>query len=412
MRRVIGIDIHRTFGEVVIWEEGRLRSFGRVDMTRTALEGLGGKLHPTDEVVIEASGNAMAVSRVLSPFVHRVVIANPLQVKAIAHAHVKTDKIDAGTLASLFAAGYLPEIWTPDAETERKRRLTARRYQVVRHRTRIKNEVHSILHAHLVPKRPHSELFNRPGREWLKRQVLPDDEREAIDRHPRELDRLGEDLAVLDREIAAGALDDGAVKRLMTITGVNLTVATGVLAAVGDIRRFEGPGKLVSYFGLNPRVRQSGLGAVHHGRISKVGRSHARAMLVEAAWAVAKAPGPLHAFFVRIRARRGHQVAAVAVARKLTVLCWHVLTKDQDYFWARPALVANKTRAMELQAGKPQKKGNRRGPAYAYNVKALRDQEQQLAQQAERNYARFVDRWRTRPSKGAARERLNPARNE
>jgi len=412
MRRVIGIDIHRTFCEVVIWEDGRLRNFGRVDMTPTALEGLGGKLHPTDEVVIEATGNSMAVSRVLSPFVQRVVIANPLQVKAIAHAHVKTDRVDAGTLANLYAAGYLPEIWTPDAETERKRRLTARRYQVVRHRTRIKNEVHAILHAHLVPKCPHSDLFNRLGRAWLTRQALPDDEREAIGRHLRELDRLAEDLAVLDREIAEGALDDGAVKRLLTITGVNLTVATSILAAIGDIRRFDSPGKLVSYFGLNPRVRQSGLGAAHHGRISKVGRSHARAMLVEAAWAVAKAPGPLHAFFVRIRARRGHQVAAVAVARKLTVLCWHVLTKNQDYLWARPALVANKTRAMELQAGKPQKKGNQRGPAYAYNVKALRDQEQQLAHQAERNYARFVDRWRTHPPKDAARERLNPARNE
>ena len=76
MRRVIGIDIHRSFGEVVIWEDGRLRNLGRVEMTRTALEGLGG------EVVIEATGNCMAVSRVLSLFVKRVVIANPLQVKA------------------------------------------------------------------------------------------------------------------------------------------------------------------------------------------------------------------------------------------------------------------------------------------------------------------------------------------
>lgn len=119
MRRVIGIDIHRSFGEVVIWENGLLRREGRVDMTRTALEGLGAKLEKTDEVVIEATGNCLAVSRVLSPFVARVVIANPLQVKAIAHAHVKTDKIDAGTLASLHAAGYLPQIWTPDSETER-----------------------------------------------------------------------------------------------------------------------------------------------------------------------------------------------------------------------------------------------------------------------------------------------------
>ena len=93
-------------------------------------------------------------------------------------------------------------------------------------------------------------------------------------------------------------------------------------------------------------------------------------------------------------------------------LCWHVLTKEEDYLWARPALVANKTRAVELQAGQPQRNGNQRGPAYAYNLKALRDQELQLAQQAERNYARFVDRWRTRHPKGEARERLNPARNE
>ena len=75
----------------------------------------------------------------------------------------------------------------------------------------------------------------------------------------------------------------------------------------------------MSYFGLNPGCDSRDLAPAQHGRISKNGRSHARAMLVEAAWAAAKAPGPLHAFFVRIRARRGHQIAAVAVARKLAV---------------------------------------------------------------------------------------------
>ena len=192
MRRVIGIDIHRTFGEVVFWEDGRLRRAGRIDMTRTALEGFGKKLLASDEVVIEATANSMGVSRVLARFVARVIIANPLQVKAIAQAHVKTDKIDAGTLASLHAAGYLPQIWTPDAETERKRRLVARRYQIVRHRTRLKNEVHSILHAHLIPKCPHADLFNTRGRTRLATQPSPDDERAALDRHVRELDRLAE----------------------------------------------------------------------------------------------------------------------------------------------------------------------------------------------------------------------------
>ena len=354
-------------------------------------------LKKTDEVVIEATGNCMAVSRVLSPHVQRVVIANPLQVKAIAHAHVKTDKVDAGTLASLYAAGYLPEIWTPDTATERMRRLVARRYQVVRHRTRIKNEVHAILHAHLIPKCPHADLFNKRGRDWLTRQPVPQDERAAIARHIRELDRLGEDLALLDRDIAQDALEDEAIRRLLTITGVNLAVAAGLMAAIGSIDRFNSPQKLVSYFGLNPRVRQSGLGPAHHGRISKAGRSHARAMLVEAAWAAAKAPGPLRAFFIRLRARRGHQIAAVAVARKLTTLCWHMLTKGEDYRWARPSLVAHKNRSMELAAGLPQKKGNQRGATYAYHVKELRHQEIQVAEQAEKSYEHFVAAWRPHP---------------
>ncbi|MGY4183077.1 hypothetical protein ACVIHH_008368 [Bradyrhizobium sp. USDA 4518] len=90
-------------------------------------------------------------------------------------------------------------------------------------------------------------------------QQLPDDERAAIDRHVRELDRLAEDLALLDREIAQDAIEDSAVNRLMTITGVNLAVAAGIVAEIGDISRFSSPQKLVSYFGLNPRVR-GGLG--------------------------------------------------------------------------------------------------------------------------------------------------------
>jgi transposase len=180
---------------------------------------------------------------------------------------------------------------------------------------------------------------------------MPDDERAAIERHLRELDRLSEDLGVLDTQIAQAGSGDPAIKRLLTITGVNLIVAAGLVAAIGDVRRFTSPQKLVSYVGLNPRVRQSGLGLAQHGRISKRGRSHARAMLVEAAWAAAKAPGPFRAFFLRIRARRGHQIAAVAVARKLAVLCWHLLTKSADYQGARPALVANKLARWSCRPG-------------------------------------------------------------
>ena len=100
---------------------------------------------------------------------------------------------------------------------------------------------------------------------------------------------------------------------------------------------------------------------------------------------------------MRIRAKRGHQIAAVALARKLTVLCWHLLTKETDYRWVRPALVATKRRAMELRSGQPQKKHNKPGPAHAYNIKTLRDQEMEVARHAEQAYEQFVAQWKTRP---------------
>ncbi len=168
----------------------------------------------------------------------------------------------------------------------------------------------------------------------------------------------------------------------------------------------------MSYFGLNPRVRQSGLGAAHHGRISKVGRSHARAMLVEAAWAAAKAPGPLHAFFVRIRARRGHQVAAVAVARKLTVLCWHLLTKEKDYLWARPSLVAHKMRAMELQAGRAAEEGQQPRPRLRLQRQGTPEPGDARRRAGREGLRALCRGLAPAPAKGQARGRLNPARLE
>ena len=116
------------------------------------------------------------------------------------------------------------------------------------------------------------------------------------------LDRLGEDLKVIERDLARSALADEAVKRLMTIPGVDMIVALAIVAAIGDVGRFEQSQKLVRYPGLNPSVRQSGPGPAHHGRITKQNRGHARGMLVEAAWASARAPGPFRAFFLPVRA--------------------------------------------------------------------------------------------------------------
>ena len=132
--------------------------------------------------------------------------------------------------------------------------------------------------------------------------------------------------------------------------------ASGLLleaAAIGDIERFSGPQKLVAYLGLNPSVRQSGEGPAYHGAHHQAGSCQARRMLVEGAWAAARSPGPLRAFYRKIAARRGQHIAVVATARKFAMIIWHMLTKETDYIWAPPALMARKLRSAELRACLP-----------------------------------------------------------
>ncbi len=163
----------------------------------------------------------------------------------------------------------------------------------------------------------------------------------------------------------------------MSVPGVNVQTAATFMAAIGDIRRFSSPRKLVSYLGLDPRVRQSGGAPARHGRISKAGASEPRHMLGEVAWKVMLTPGPLRAFFERVRARRGPQIAATATARKLTVLFWHLLSRQQDYAFARPAMTRNKIRQLELLAGAPPQKG-RNGIAGGKSKAALRSRTRAL----------------------------------
>jgi transposase len=404
--RVIGLDIHRVFAEAVVLEAGKLNRLGRVEMRRDRLTAFAQSLTQDDHVVIEATGNASAVAEALRPHVGHVVIANPQQVRLIAHAKIKTDRIDASVLARLYASGFLPEVWAPDERTQALRRQVTRRNQLVRQRTRLKNIVQSILHSHLIPPCPTGDLFGPKGRVWLLAQVLPSDEHFAVKRHIREYDRLGEDLGAVERDLARDALADEQAKRLMTIPGIHMVVAIGIMAAIGPIERFASPQQLVSYFGLNPSVHQSGNGPVHHGRITKRGRGHARGMLVEAAWVAARVPGPLRAFFLRIRARRGQHVAAVAAARKLAVLIWHMLRSNEDYAWVRPALHARKIRDLELCAGHPARRGQR-GEAYAYNLSTVRQRERRRIEQAEKAYERSVRGWTQHGPKvrtGAAKE--------
>jgi len=367
-------------------------------------------LAATDEVAVEATCNTHAIAKLLESRVARVVVSNPQKTRVIAESKVKTDKVDAQVLAQLLAADFLPGVWLADEETHALRRQVARRANIVRQRTRLKNQVQAILHRNLVPRCPAADLFGLKGRAWLTEQELPADERQAVEALLRQLDFHGQELAIIDAQLSQIGLASDDVKRLMTIPGVDSTVALSIVAAVGDFGRFASPGQLVSYLGLNPRVKQSGGLPASHGRITKQGRAHARGMLVEAAWSAARIPGPLRAFFERVRSRRGMQIAIVATARKLTCLCWHLATKHEDYAFARPSLTAQKLRRLELRAGAPSHRG-RKGTTGAYSHKEVRARELELAAQAEHAYRQLVADWQAKaPSNKMGAAAANGAR--
>ena len=388
--RAIGLDLHRDFCEVAICEDGVVRSAGRVEMAPEALEALAASLEPSDRVAMEVSGGAWEVARIVEPHVERVVVVSPDDT-GIARARTKTDRLDARKLASLLWKGELEAVWMPDERARVLRRRLARREQLVRTRTRVKNEVHAVLMRRLKGKPPYSDLFGVKGRKWLRRLSLPPEEAETVQAALRHIAFLDREIEQVERMVAKQMLSWPEAKRLMTVPGVNLIGAATFLAAVGDIARFRDSGKLVAYLGLDPRVRQSGEQPARSGGISKRGSVSARWALVEATWSVVNQPGPLRAFYLRVRARRGHGKAIVAAARKLAVLFWCMLTRGQDYAHQQPSLTAQKLRRLELAAGAPVRKGKPSGVWVTHQK--MRHAEKQLAAQAQTSYERTVRDW-------------------
>src|SRR5687767_13295659 len=232
--RAVALDVHRDFCEVAIVAEGRLRSAVRIETRPEALELFARSLDPSDWVALEVTGNAWAIARILEAHVARVIVVSPNDT-GIRQARAKTDRLDARTLAKLLWAGELDGVWAPDERVRVMRRRLARRAQLVRARSRAKNEIHAVLMRCLADRPPAADLFGVKGRRWLADQQLTVCERETVESALRQVDFLDTEIAQVDQLIAADALGWPEVRRLMTVPGVNVIVAATFMAAIGDI---------------------------------------------------------------------------------------------------------------------------------------------------------------------------------
>lgn len=312
----------------------------------------------TDAVVLEATANAWHLYDQLRPLVGSVTVCHPLLVTLIAAARVKPDRRDALTLATLLAGGLIPAVRVPPPDVRELRALVSHRQRLVRQRHQVRNRLHGVLHRHnLFP--PVGKPFGAGQRTWWACLDLVPSEQRRVRQDLALLDGLAPLIRAVDDELAQLSTREpwaGQVAVLVQLPGLGLHTAMVVLAAIGDITRFPTASKLVGYAGLGASISASGQ-TQRTGGLTKQGRRALRAALVEAASVAVQTHPCWKQRFARLERRIGRNKAIVAIARKLLVVIWHVLSARVADRPADPAKVALKMMTWAWKLGAEQRAG-------------------------------------------------------
>jgi len=339
--RFIGLDVHKHYLIACGVDAQRKQVLGPQRVQLVHLEHWMRKtLTLQDAVVLEMTTNAFQLYDDLLPYAHSVTLVHPPHVKLITSAQVMTDKIAASILARLHAVDMLPPVWVPPLEVRDQRALVSQRAKMVRLSTQAKNRLHAVIHRHhLFP--PEGDLFALEQREWWLNLNLSPIKLVRIQSDLETLAFAQSQVRQLEEALVQVAAQDERVPLLIQLPGIGLITAMTLLAAIGDILRFPEDKYLVGYAGLGSRVHDSGL-TRRTGRITKSGRRDIRAAMVEAAHTASRTHPHWKAELARLEPRLGHNKAIVAIARKLLVAVWHVLSKECADRYAQPQQVARK----------------------------------------------------------------------
>jgi transposase len=332
-RRYVALDIHKYYCVVAgVNREGQV-ILQPVRVEHADLEGwLKKNLQATDYVVIESTTNAWHVYDLLKPLAERVVVANPIKVKQIATARVKTDIRDTLILARLLAANLVPEVWVPPIHIRQMRQLLSQRRQLVETHTQILNRMHSVAHRHHL-KHERGKRFNEKTIGWQKDERLSKMEQFQLNLEMENKVYIEKQIERISQEVRKLCHQKPWVESmtyLMQLPGFGVITAMTVLAAIGEIERFETSKHVASYSGLVPGLEQSGTKNRGKG-VTKEGRRELRWALVEAAQMAVKSDPLLKMKFQALQKRMHRNQAIVAIARHLLELVWYVLTRRQPY---------------------------------------------------------------------------------
>lgn len=284
-------------------------------------------------VAIEAVGFYRWLWELAEPLTERLVLADATQARALAGRRLKTDREDAENIADLLAAGRLPLAYAPPLEVQILRDWTRQRNRLSRAHARALHGVKSILNTNNRPGPDRLSAGRLSGYLTAYQDRLPERHVRMLWQHQRQLSLIEEEMGLCEREIAKHLELPrfAALARLLqTAPGVGPVVTATVLAEIGDFSRFPDGKAIGRYAGLAPRLYASG-GKERHGHISKTGPSDLRWALQQAAWTAIRCDAGLKTKWLKISRTAGKKKAAVAIARQLLVILWHMVHKNQPY---------------------------------------------------------------------------------
>lgn len=323
----IAIDLHRKRSYLHATDEDGNKILARqVQNSRETFQEILAKFDPTDtELCVEATYGWEWLADLLEEEGFKLRLVHPLMTKAIAAARVKTDAVDAKTLAHLLRTDLLPEAYIAPRDQRDLRDLLRQRFSLTQKRTALKNAVHAQL-ARFGILHEYSDIFGKAGMEFLHALEIRRSAKDRIEVLLRLKSDFDREVDLLKAQIDELAKDDPAVSVLTQLPGIGNYTAMLIIAEIGDIDRFSSARHLCSWAGITPKVYSSDK-TMHMGHISRQGPPHLRWALVEAAQKAARSkdPGPLRKMFERIAKRRGSKIARVAVARQLLTLCYYGL---------------------------------------------------------------------------------------
>lgn len=325
----IGIDLHqRTLSYCVMNKDGQILKEDKITTEKHGIQTVFSQ-YPGAEVVMEPVTQHWCVSDWISECGCIIHIAHATDVKAIAHAKLKNDTIDAQVLAHLLRTDLLPEAHLSSREQRSLKALVRTRRHLVDQQTDIKNQIHALIWKEGL-RGQGGDIASPSNRMYINACLVDESYRFVIERLFASLDALREQIVLLEKKIKEEVKGNRSMEILLSVPGISYTLGSIILSEIGDVTRFDSPKKLQSYAGLTPWIRSSGETS-RTGCISKKGSSHLRWALCEVAVIQTrchKTPG-FGEYYLGLKQRTHTGTATVATARKLTGLIWRLLTEDR-----------------------------------------------------------------------------------